>query len=239
MIRQLVSCKDTKICHVNSVDNTPTYEALTSYQAGCVVQYAGVPYMAIVDIADDDTDTPDIAPSKWAIVADADSLAAEGELSNLDTRVSALEDTLENKYLLTQRITSVQVKSDGIKTTKDCLDDLSSALLTAASALSDDQYIEPVVLFCGGYAWMGSVGFNYLTNATTSFNIPFNRSVLSGGDMYNFIAALTDVVSNPNALTSIKIESTPAVTITDRLSDVPVADTTFEVQYKVWTKVTS
>ena len=245
-IRQLIASKDTHICHVNTDDNSPTYEAATEYARGTVVQYRGVAYAAIVDISDEDTDTPDIAPLKWGIVPDAAGLAADGELSNLESRVTALEgdvedinDTLENKYLLTQRLTSIQIKADGVKTVKDCLDELSGALLTAAAAIADEQFIEPLVLFCGGYAWMGAVGFNYLTNTSTSFNVPFARSVISGGALYHFVASFADADLNANALSRTLIESTPAVTITDVLTDVPAANTAFEVQYRVWTKVSA
>lgn len=67
--RQIIDTTRIKKAHVNSNDSTCTYEASTAYEAGTVVLFTdNVFYFAVVDIAADDTDTPDIAPDKWGYV---------------------------------------------------------------------------------------------------------------------------------------------------------------------------
>ena len=236
--RQIIPIDRVVKCHVNSVDGSPTYESGIAYKAGTLVILDDTPYTAIVDIADDDSDTPDLAPEKWAMTPNAFREGSGGD-GGLSARVTALENTIDNKFLLTESITSLQEKADGTKTVGQILDDLAADVLAAAAELSDDQFIDPMVLFCGGYAWCGSVGANYITNETTSFNIPFDRSVISSGDLYHFVAMFADGTDNTNKLTRCIITSTPTVTIYDCISDVPAANTTFEIQYRIWTKATS
>lgn len=231
MARQIIPIDRVVKCHVNSLDSSPTYESGVAYAAGTLVNYNGDSYTAIIDIADDDSDTPVDATEKWALTPNA--FRSSGD-SGLGDRVAALEEEIDGKYLLKQKLTSLQVKGDGVKTVKDLLDELSAAFTTAAAALDDTEMIEPLALYCSGYAWCGAVGTNYVTNQTTSFNIAFDRSVVSSGALYHYVAMFADAVNNQNKLSKILEESTPAITITDVLTDVPATNATFEIQFRIW-----
>ena len=93
-VRALIPAERLNIAHVNSVDGSTDYESGTEYKAGTVVTYNGNTYVANLDIEDTDTDTPDAAPDKWGICPNARSLVEGGEMADLETRVSALENTV-------------------------------------------------------------------------------------------------------------------------------------------------
>ena len=236
MIRQLVNCKDTKICHVNSVDNTPTYEALTSYQAGCVVQYAGVPYMAIVDIADDDPDTPDIAPSKWAIVSDAGSLAAEGELTNLDTRLSAIENVIDGSFIFSSFNEHITITGDGIKTISDLFGELSSAISSLIENLPDGDLLVPLILFVQGKAFMGIIALEGFSNTATSFNFIFNRSQVDSSSSDTHYVKISDSAAS-NRYNQQHTTSSD-ITFSDNLSSVLPEGNIIDFTYAILTHET-
>ena len=179
-IRQLIASKDTHICHVNTDDNSPTYEAATEYARGTVVQYQGVAYAAIDDISAEDTDTPDEAPLKWAIVPDAAGLAADGELSNLESRVTALEDfddSIPEGYLYMGSDNFSDVIENG--TYSECLDTLAAHLATFVQTLEDDELIMVDEIVIVGNASL-MVRQNKFTNADTTTNLV--GSVVSSSD---------------------------------------------------------
>lgn len=191
-IRQLIASKDTHICHVNTDDNSPTYEAATAYTRGTVVQYQGVAYAAIDDISDEDTDTPDAAPDKWAIVPDAAGLAAEGELANLDTRLSAIENVIDGSFIFSSFNEHITITGDGVKTISDLFGELSSAISSLIENLPDGDLIVPLILFVQSKAFMGVVALEGFSNTSTSFNFIFNRSQVDSSSSDTHYVKISD-----------------------------------------------
>lgn len=89
-LRSLIPVEDIRVAHVNSEDNSTTYESGVAYKAGTMVTYEG----AATDIAEDDTDLPNAAPLKWGLVPNA--FTSGSDESGLATRVSALESEVED-----------------------------------------------------------------------------------------------------------------------------------------------
>lgn len=95
-VRALIPAERLNIAHVNSVDGSTDYESGTEYKAGTVVTYNSNTYVANIDIADTDTDTPDSSPDKWGLCPNAKSLVEGGEVADLENRVAALEAIAES-----------------------------------------------------------------------------------------------------------------------------------------------
>ena len=93
-LRSLIPVEDIRVAHVNSEDNSTTYESGVAYKAGTMVTYEGAAYVAASDIPEDDTDLPNAAPLKWGLVPNAFTSGSDD--SGLATRVSALESDVDN-----------------------------------------------------------------------------------------------------------------------------------------------
>ena len=203
-VRQLTPSERLIKCHVNSVDGSPTYESGIAYEKDTVVQYQGVPYMAIIDIEDTDTDTPDAAPDRWSIVPDANSLAAEGAITNLETRVTALETTVGDD-------------TDGlVKEVDDLQDELNNLIipisLTVDSAtvagnssvdveLNNSTYIDVEDKIPSGYK-LSAVLFTW---ATAHSFVPTQCYVSSHNNYRSFILTLYNISSGSVSLSGIDV----------------------------------
>lgn len=93
-LRSLIPVEDIIVAHVNSEDNSTTYESGVAYKAGTLVTYEGAAYVAASDIAEDDTDLPNASPLKWGLVPNA--FTSGGDNSGLASRVSALEADVDD-----------------------------------------------------------------------------------------------------------------------------------------------
>lgn len=185
MTRQIIPINDVVKCHVNSVDGSTNYETLTAYESGTLVTFNNMPYTAIVDIADDDTDTPDEAPAKWGLTPNA--LGADAGDYDLDTRVDALEtfvDAIPDGYaFMGQDSLSV---TDESGTYSSGLDLLASSALALAQGLEDDELIIPFSVYIDGSYSISSINHGVKTNTATSFNILGNL-IADGTPTMNFI----------------------------------------------------
>ena len=111
-VRSLLPIEDIRVAHVNSEDNSTTYESGVAYKAGTLVTYEGASYVAATDIADDDLDTPNVAPLKWGLVPNA--FTSGGDDSGLASRVSALENIVDNPDTVPTEDSSALITSGGV-----------------------------------------------------------------------------------------------------------------------------
>ena len=111
-LRSLLPIEDIRVAHVNSEDNSTAYESGVAYKAGTLVTYEGASYVAATDIADDDPDTPNAAPLKWGLVPNA--FTSGGDDSGLASRVSALEDIVDNPDTTPTEDSSALITSGGV-----------------------------------------------------------------------------------------------------------------------------
>lgn len=111
-LRSLIPVEDIRVAHVNSEDNSTTYETGVAYKAGTMVTYEGAAYVAASDIAEDDTDLPNAAPLKWGLVPNA--FTSGGDDSGLASRVSALEVIVDNPDSTPTEDSTALVTSGGV-----------------------------------------------------------------------------------------------------------------------------
>lgn len=141
-LRSLIPVEDIRVAHVNSEDNSTTYESGVAYKAGTMVTYEGAAYVAATDIAEDDTDLPNAAPLKWGLVPNA--FTSGGDDSGLATRVSALEsevtDLQSHGNVIIDDVTVSVVAG---KTMVEALTALGDAALAYIQALEDDEIAIP------------------------------------------------------------------------------------------------
>lgn len=93
-LRSIIPVEDIRVAHVNSVDNSTEHEFGVEYKAGTMVTSDGAAYASTTDIAEDDTDLPSEAPSKWGLVPNA--FTNGSDVSGLASRVSALEEDVDD-----------------------------------------------------------------------------------------------------------------------------------------------
>lgn len=176
-LRSLIPVEDVRVAHVNSEDNSTTYESGVAYKAGTLVTYEGASYVAATDIAEDDTDLPNAAPLKWGLVPNA--FTSGGDDSGLASRVSALEEdmtTAQGDILDLQShgnvsIDTVQVTVESGKTIVEALTALGNAALAYVQALEDDEVAISYFYYLPVSA-LGSIAFHAVetdrTNTATS-----------------------------------------------------------------------
>lgn len=111
-LRSLIPIEDIRVCHVNSEDNSTSYEPCVEYKAGTLVTYEGASYVAAIDIPEDDTDLPNEAPLKWGLVPNA--FTSGGDDSGLASRVSALEAIVDNPDSTPTEDSTALVTSGGV-----------------------------------------------------------------------------------------------------------------------------
>lgn len=172
-LRSLLPIEDIRVAHVNSEDNSTTYESGVAYKAGTLVTYEGASYVAATDISDDDTDTPNAAPLKWGLVPNA--FTSGGDDSGLASRVSALEEEMPTKAdksftdeLINMRVVkefkTVEITTDNDTYASACAK-LMVALNTAIAALPDDCVLTPLRMH-GAYTGMVNNGYAYSNTDT-------------------------------------------------------------------------
>ena len=185
MTRQIIPVDRVVKCHVNSVDGSTNYEASTAYEAGTLVTFNDMPYVAIIDIEDSDTDTPIEAPAKWGLTPNA--LGANAESYDLDSRVDALETFVaaipDGYAFIGQDSLSV---TDENGTYSSGLDLLASSALEFAQSLDDDELIIPFSVYIEGSYSIISIQLGVKTNAATAFNIVGNV-IADGAPTVNLI----------------------------------------------------
>lgn len=151
-LRSLIPIEDVRVAHVNSEDNSTTYESGVAYKAGTLVTYEGVAYVAASDIAEDDTDLPNEAPSKWGIAPNA--FTSGGDDSGLASRVTTLEgemDTAQADILNLQSNSLVKMVDQNVAITSgttiiDAVTSVMDALVDYALTLEDDEIIVPLLI---------------------------------------------------------------------------------------------
>ena len=234
--RQLIASINAKKCHVNTSDGSPTYEASTAYEAGTLVAYNGTSYVSIVDIEDSDTDTPDEAPDKWAIVPDA--LGTEGgEMSGLESRVTALENfdaAIPEGYLYMGRYDISDTVENG--TYSDCLDTIIAHYKTLALSLEDDEMIMADEIVIVGNASL-LVRANEATNAVGDINLV--GSVVSSSDsMFIFWSGVLYSGSGTSTLQHLQYtQGTGNLTFNNDGPASSGASRTVKINYKKFKKV--
>ena len=254
-VRALIPAERLNIAHVNSVDGSTDYESGTEYKAGTVVTYNGSTYVANIDIEDTDTDTPDIAPEKWGVCPNARSLVEGGEMADLETRVSALENTVgdENSGLVKDvddifsnltaagyglvKYDLISVTSDGVKTYADIMEELANGVYSYADSLSDDEFIMITCAQLEGIGRINTANELYTNNIGTfgSLSIKGIAQTISASGTYidSIYMATTGIASHINRL---EINS-GGTTFSNKDSDIPTNGTTNYVVYTQFKKL--
>lgn len=233
-IRQIIPIDDVVKCHANSLDGSPSYESGAFYAAGTLVTYDGEAYTSIVDIEDTDSDTPDAAPTKWALTPNAfRSSGGEGGLSG---RVAALEEFDENipdGYVWLER-TSVSGTFEN-KTFSEILDGLAADLFTAVQALDDDSIIVPSYVVIVGNVQTNIRPYIF-DNQAEHGNFVFSAvSSTSGGFIFWSGVAYSDSASS--TLHHLTIASDGTIQFTDKGAASAGASRTAGVYYDVYKKI--
>lgn len=172
-LRSLIPIEDVRVAHVNSDDNSTTYESGVAYKAGTLVTYEGAAYVAASDIAEDDTDLPNASPLKWGLVPNA--FTAGGDDSGLASRVSALEedmttaqaDILDLQSHGNVNIDTVQVTVESGKTIVEALTALGNAALAYVQALEDGEVAISYFYYLPVSA-LGSMAFHTIESERTN-----------------------------------------------------------------------
>ena len=206
-LRSLIPVEDIRVAHVNSVDNSTTYESGVAYKAGTMVTYEGAAYVAATDIAEDDTDLPNAAPLKWGLVPNA--FTSGGDDSGLATRVAALEETVgdETAGLVKdvddlQLLTSGKLVQIGLGHTETYtpaesetwavkIGKLRTQMQSILENIEDDERIRITEIILGNTVVQSNTASHLLTN---------------GGSVYGDFAEINSNSSGYTVIRTVKVE---------------------------------
>lgn len=116
--------------------------------------------------------------------------------------------------------------TDGVKTVKELLEDIASDFITnVVSNLTNNQRV--LIRGISGFQIVGTAGVNtvpmLMSNATSSFSVPFYSCGYDGTDLIEYINTITDSASH-----SAKRENG---TVTSRDSNVPANNLKYNIIY--------
>lgn len=245
-LRSLIPIEDVRVCHVNSEDNSTTYESGVAYKAGTLVTYEGASYVAATDITEDDTDIPNESPLKWGLVPNA--FTSGGDDSGLASRVTTLEDemdTAQADILDLQShgnvsIDTVQVTVESGKTIVEALTSLGDEALAYVQALEDDEVAISYFYYLPVSA-LGSIAFHAIEseriNTTTAVRFDISELICDSGsskiDIY-----CTRFGNSAITLQTMQKYDTLTGTTSDYSSTVLGDSTTLYIRFMRFKKVT-
>ena len=239
-LRSLIPIEDVRVAHVNSEDNSTTYETGVAYKAGTLITYEGASYVAATDIAEDDTDLPNEAPLKWGLVPNA--FTSGGDDSGLASRVSALEgevtDLQSHGNII---IDAVSANVEAGKTLVEALTALGNAALAYVAALEDDEVAIPFLfnlpIAANGsmLAFHGVEQDRYNTQGAARFDVSETRCSSHDNNIDIYCARFGDSTITAQSLQKY---STTSGTTSDLSSTVLTADCTPFIRFARFKKIT-
>lgn len=150
-----------------------------------------------------------------------------GAINELHSDILAIPD-VHGLEVLDNITGSVTVNADGVKSYSDLCNDLAAALLNKAQSLAAGHFIVIDGIYIGGIANAIVINKVILNNASTSFAIRGLEVLMDNSNVIQTYIALSSV-SGGSAIKQAIISVTPAVTIADKVSDVPSADKSLSV----------
>lgn len=243
-VRALIPAERLATCYVNSNDGSAEYESGIEYKAGTVVTYHGNTYVANIDIEDTDTDTPDEAPEKWGISPNAFGSSGNGDIGDLENRVSTLEtkvgdieDTLtdvDGFMMPYSSVEYIQISADGVKTIAQLMEEMYPLVSAMVAALDDADAILPLKFGVSGTGTLDTtVQLTYITKDSGLSPLYFNAYNAGPTYMQMYYALLTD--SSPYFKMTRQAADTTSVQ--DYSSQVPADGTKVTFFYQRYRKI--
>ena len=174
-------------------------------------------------ISYDGTGTSIEATTVQAAITEVDT-----DLQSTKEDVSDLKDAVRNGYIMIDPAMVVSVTADGVKSYSDMLTELNTAVNTAIAALEDDEIIFINRMAVDGVATLlpiaKSTGY---TNADSNISPLCIRTEITDTTFISFAVRFRTT----NIFRRCDINATPAVTISDKLSDVPTSGNKLSVNF--------
>ena len=174
-------------------------------------------------ISYDGTGTSIEATTVQAAITEVDT-----DLQSTKEDVSDLKDAVRNGYIMIDPAMVVSVTADGVKSYSDMLTELNTAVNTAIAALEDDEIIFINRMAVDGVATLlpiaKSTGY---TNADSNISPLCIRTEITDTTFISFAVRF----GTTNIFRRCDINATPAVTISDKLSDVPTSGNKLSVNF--------
>ncbi len=155
--------------------------------------------------------------------------------TNVQSAIDEVAGVLDGKSVIKNAFVTIEKTGDGVKTVSAIMDEIAAEFKTVIEGLEDGEFVSPLTFFAGGYAWMGAIGLEGYTNATTSFGPVFARTTINASNNTTafYYAALQSVAGNC-ILNGTNITTAPAVSIASGLANVPADGAKFQLTYRVY-----
>lgn len=177
-------------------------------------------------------DNTDSGLSATKVQGAIDELAST--VGGLDTAVDNLETALNQKYVLADSDVNIEVTADGVKSYSDLLDDLYTAFLAYIAAMDDDELLFLTRMQVQNVATLSPLGkVSGYKNTDASASPSFTRVELDSTTVV--ITAIR--FGETKKFERCGITTVPAVTIADKKSDVPTADSKLIVSAHLYKQV--
>ena len=161
-----------------------------------------------------------------------DELASS--ISTLDSSVEDLETALNQTYVLADSDVNIEVTADGVKSYSDLLDDLYTAFLAYIAAMDDDELLFLTRMQVQNVATLSPLGkVSGYSNTVVTASPSFTRIELESSQV-----TITAVrFGETKKFDRCGITTVPAVTIADKKSDVPAAESKLIVSAHLYKQV--
>lgn len=165
----------------------------------------------------------------------------QGAITEIDTDlqstkgdVSDLKTALRQNYVLADSDVNIEVTADGVKSYSDLLDDLNTAFLAYLAAMDDDELLFLTRMQITNVATLSPLGkVSGYNNLDDAVNPSFSKIELETTTI-----SITNVkFGTTKVFIRSGITTVPAVTISDKKSDVPSVDTKLIVSAHLYKQV--
>ena len=147
-----------------------------------------------------------------------DELASS--VSGLDSSVDDLETALNQNYVLADNDVNIEVTADGTKSYSDLFDDLNTAFLAYLAAMDDGDLLFLTRMQVTGVVTLSPLGkVSGYNNTDVTIGPSFSRIELDSSN----VVITTLKFGSTKGFIRCGITAVPAVTIADKLSEVPSA----------------
>lgn len=180
-------------------------------------------------ISYDGTGTSIVATTVQAAITEVDT-----DLQSTKEDVSDLKTALQQNYVLADSDVNIEVTADGVKSYSDLLDDLYTAFLAYIAAMDDDELLFLTRMQVQNIATLSPLGkVSGYKNTDVTASPSFSRIELDSSNVV--ITAVR--FGETKKFDRCGITTVPAVTIADKKSDVPTADSKLIVSAHLYKQV--
>lgn len=166
-------------------------------------------------ISYDGTGTSIEATTVQAAITEVDT-----DLQSTKEDVSDLKTALRQNYVLADSDVNIEVTADGTKSYSDLFDDLNTAFLAYLAAMDDDELLFLTRMQVTGVVTLSPLGkVSGYNNTDVAIGPSFSRVELDSSN----VVITTLKFGSTKGFARCGITTVPAVTITDKLAEVPSA----------------